>query len=136
MLFQATPGPSQFGVLESFFLLALPVVGGIESVAGAVVGGALFATAQPVVNLFDVRLFLATGVLLALVTLSRTGGVVGALTRLVRAWRAAGAPEQAAYGSFAPETDDRRHRTVIRVPGGLPAGTRIRIRFAPTGGRR
>ena len=131
MLFQATPGPSQFGVLESFFPLALPVVGGIESVAGAVVGGALFATAQPVV-----RLFLATGVLLALVTLSRTGGVVGALTRLVRAWRAAGAPEQAAYGSFAPETDDRRHRTVIRVPGGLPAGTRIRIRFAPTGGRR
>jgi len=67
MLFQATPGPSQFGVLESFFLLALPVVGGIGSVAGAVVGGALFATAQPVVNLFAIRLFLATGALLAFV---------------------------------------------------------------------
>ena len=56
MLFQATPGPSQFGVLQSFFLLAMPVVGGIGSLVGAVVGGALLATAQPLVNEFHVRL--------------------------------------------------------------------------------
>jgi branched-chain amino acid transport system permease protein len=138
MLFQATPGPSQFGVLESFFLLALPVVGGIGSVAGAVVGGALFATAQPVVNLFDVRLFLATGALLAFVTLSRTDGVVGAVTRLARAWRAAGQPAQAAYGSFAPaagvEVDPVLHPPTgrVRLAAHLPAGSRLRLRFAST----
>ncbi|HVW35241.1 MAG TPA: branched-chain amino acid ABC transporter permease [Acidimicrobiia bacterium] len=134
MLFQATPGPSQFGVLESFFLLALPVVGGIESVAGAVVGGAAFATAQPVVNLFDIRLFLATGVLLAFVTLSRTDGVVGAFTRLGRAWTAAGAPEQAAYGSFAPgdAAEDPAAPPVcrVRVADSLPGGARVRLRLA------
>jgi len=141
MLFQATPGPSQFGVLESFFLLALPVVGGIGSVAGAVVGGALFATAQPVVNVFHMRLFLATGVLLAFVTLSRTDGVVGGATRLLRSWQAAGQPEQAAYGSFAPGGADDPAETAplggrVRVGGPLPAGTRLRLRFAPAGGRR
>jgi branched-chain amino acid transport system permease protein len=140
MLFQATPGPSQFGVLESFFLLALPVVGGIGSVAGAVVGGALFATAQPVVNLFEVRLFLATGALLAFVTLSRTDGVVGAATRLFRSWRSAGRPAQAAYGSFAPSgADDDAPVPLggrVRVAGPLPAGTRLRLRFAATGDRR
>ncbi|HZQ76699.1 MAG TPA: branched-chain amino acid ABC transporter permease [Acidimicrobiia bacterium] len=139
MLFQATPGPSQFGVLESFFLLGLPVVGGIGSVAGAVVGGALFATAQPVVNEFGVRLFLATGVMLAVVTLSRTDGVVGAVTRLVRAWRAAGGPAPTAYGSFAadvPASDGASDPPVVHVPQALPAGTRLRLRFAPSGGRR
>jgi len=140
MLFQATPGPSQFGVLESFFLLALPVVGGIGSVAGAVVGGALFATAQPVVNVLDVRLFLATGALLAFVTLSRTDGVVGAATRLGRAWRAAGRPVQGAYGSFAAtEHDEAGHQPPaarIRLAGDVPAGSRLRLRLASSGDRR
>jgi branched-chain amino acid transport system permease protein len=135
MLLQATPGASQFGVLQSFFLLALPVVGGIGSVTGAVVGGALFATAQPVVNVFDVRLFLATGVLLAFVTLSRTDGVVGAATRLLRAWRAAGRPTQAAYGSFVPtdDPDGSSDAPAIRLGSGLPAGSKIRIRLVSAG---
>ncbi|HEY3239618.1 MAG TPA: hypothetical protein VGL92_08645, partial [Acidimicrobiia bacterium] len=135
MLFQATPGPSQFGVLESFFLLSLPVIGGIESLAGAVVGGALFATAQPMVNLFDVRLFLATGALLAFVTLSRTGGVVGAVTRLHQAWRETGVPARAGAGSFAPagvdSTADRRASARVRLIADLPAGSRLRLRFVP-----
>jgi branched-chain amino acid transport system permease protein len=139
MLLQATPGPSQFGVLQSLFLLAVPVVGGIESLAGAVVGGALFATAQPVVNLFGVRLFLASGILLASVTLSHTEGVVGAATRLMVAWREAGRPIPAGYGSFAADPDGSGHRPasmVVRVIGVLPAGSRLRLRFAPAGGRR
>jgi hypothetical protein len=135
MLFQATPGPSQFGVLESFFLLSLPVIGGIESLAGAVVGGALLATAQPMVNLFDVRLFLATGALLAFVTLSRTGGVVGAVTRLHQAWRETGVPARAGAGSFAPagvdSTADRRASARVRLIADLPAGSRLRLRFVP-----
>jgi branched-chain amino acid transport system permease protein len=141
MLFQATPGPSQFGVLESFFLLALPVIGGIESLAGAVIGGVLFATAQPLVNLFEVRLFLATGVLLALATLSHTDGVVGAFMGLRRAWREATQPAQAGLGSFAPPaTDgvagDGAPSGRVRVTGDLPAGSRLRLRFAAAGDRR
>ncbi|HEV7534899.1 MAG TPA: hypothetical protein VGP90_04640, partial [Acidimicrobiia bacterium] len=127
---------SQFGVLESFFLLALPVVGGIESVAGAVVGGALFATAQPVVNLFHIRLFLATGALLAFATLSRTDGMVGAVSRLFRAWRAAGRPEHAAYGSFAPDLAEHHEAPVLRLSTALPTGSRVRIRLAAREARR
>jgi branched-chain amino acid transport system permease protein len=140
MLFQATPGPSQFGVLQSFFLLALPVIGGIENLAGAVVGGVLFAIAQPVVNLFEVRLFLATGVALAAVTLARTDGVVGGLIRLGRAWREATGPERAALGSFAPPTaggeGDRAPAGRVRLIGEVPAGTRLRLRLVAAGGRR
>lgn len=140
MLFQATPGPSQFGVLQSFFLLALPVIGGIESLAGAVVGGVFFAIAQPVVNLFEVRLFLATGVALAATTLAHTDGVVGGLTRLGRAWREAAGPERAAVGSFAQSTASGQGEGApagsVRLIGAVPSGTRLRLRLVAAGGRR
>lgn len=136
MLFQATPGPAQFGVLQSLFLLALPVIGGIGSPAGAVVGGALFATAQPLVNLFDVRLFLATGGLLAFVTLSHTDGLVGAAGRLVGAWRAASRP-LAAVGSSVPTpftgAGDSPPSVRVRLHPdstvALPPGSRVRLRL-------
>ena len=57
MLFRATPGPDQFGVLQSLFYLAMPVLGGAEALLGAVVGGIFLATGQPMVNVFDVRLY-------------------------------------------------------------------------------
>jgi branched-chain amino acid transport system permease protein len=133
MLLQATPGPSQFGLLSSFFLLALPVVGGLGSLAGAVVGGILLATAQPVVNVFDIRLFLASG-LLTMVTLSRTDGLTGAATRLLRAGRAAARPGEAVrYGSFVPDellTPTRRAvRIRVRPAVPLPPGTALRLRL-------
>lgn len=81
MLFRSTPAASQFGVLQSFFLLALPVIGGLGSLAGGVVGGVLLATAQPIVNLFEIRLFLATGVGLVIIMLARTDGLIGLVTR-------------------------------------------------------
>ena len=133
MLLQATPGPSQFGLLQSFFLLALPVVGGLGSMAGAVVGGLLLATAQPVVNVFEIRLFLASGLLLTLVTLSRTDGLTGAVTRLVRAGRSAARPGEALrYGSFVPDDllAPPRRRPLVRVRpvAPLPPGTPVRLR--------
>ena len=84
MLFRSTPAASQFGVLQSFFLLALPVIGGLGSLAGGVVGGVLLATAQPIVNLFEIRLFLATGVGLVIIMLARTDGLIGFVTRTFR----------------------------------------------------
>ncbi len=141
LLFQATPAASQFGVLSSFFLLALPVIGGLGSLSGAVVGGVLLATAQPIVNLFGVRLFLATGVGLVLIVLARTDGIVGAVQRLVTEAREIANPPRRA-GSFVPaDADEQVAEPVVAVRvraggGAAPAGTvvrraRLRLREAP-----
>jgi len=145
VLFQATPAPSQFGVLASLFLLALPVVGGLGHPAGAVVGGTLFAFAQPVTNAFGVRLFLVTGLLVMLVVLSRSDGISGMARRLAQSFADAVHGEAAArYGSFVPDADTEadgpsatgpRPRVTLDSP--LPAGARLRLRVgsaATTGG--
>jgi branched-chain amino acid transport system permease protein len=140
MLLQATPGPSQFSLLQSFFLLALPVVGGLGSLAGAVVGGLLLATAQPVVNVFGMRLFLASGLLLVLVTMSRTDGLTGAVTRLVRTGRWAARPGQIVrYGSFVPDEllAPPQGRLLLRVRATEPlspgSALRLRLQRSTTG---
>jgi len=82
MLFNSTPASDQFGILQSLFFLALPVIGGLESLVGAVIGGFVLAVAQPVVNALHLRLFFTAGIMLSVVLLSRTGGVVGLVRRL------------------------------------------------------
>jgi branched-chain amino acid transport system permease protein len=135
MLFQATPSPAQFGVLQSLFLLALPVIGGLETLAGPIVGGIIMGTAQPVVHAFDLRLFLVSGVLLMAVTLLRTDGLVGMGLRFVRSFIAHVRPQAApSYGSFLPEEltlhgDGAPPRVKLRLPP-LPAGSRVRLRVA------
>jgi branched-chain amino acid transport system permease protein len=134
MLYGATPGPDQFGILQSFFLLALPVVGGLESLWGAVVGGAFLATAQPLVNVFHVRLFLATSVALILVALSGYDGVTGMVAALYRSVRqAVTGKERVRYGSFVPEaaaeteTNGKAH-VHVRVLGTAVPGSMLRLR--------
>jgi branched-chain amino acid transport system permease protein len=142
VLFQATPAPSQFGVLQSLFLLALPVVGGLEHPAGAVVGGTLFAFAQPVTNALGVRLFLVTGLLVIFVVLSRSDGITGLARRFVNAFTdAIHGDATARYGSFVPESVGRASarngppQPRVRVDGALPAGSRLHVRLAtPTTG--
>ena len=124
LLFQATPAASQFGVLNSFFLLALPVIGGLGSLSGAVVGGVLLATAQPVVNLFGVRLFLATGIGLVLIVLARTDGIVGFAQRTIDEIRTLSSPPARA-GSFVPDDD-------VDAP---PPSIRVRLRGAESASR-
>lgn len=116
MLFRSTPSASQFGVLQSFFLLALPVIGGLGSLAGGVVGGVLLATAQPIVNVFHIRLFLATGVGLVIIMLARTDGLIGFVTRSFR--------ETAASFKATPEPAPRPSPTAPRV--------KVRSATAPT----
>ena len=96
MLIGATPSGTNFGVLQSWFFLAMPLVGGLQSVAGAVVGAALFAAAQPLTNELGIRLYLTSGVLVIMVLLSRTGGVVGLAQSLLAGFRRelAGADER------------------------------------------
>jgi branched-chain amino acid transport system permease protein len=138
MLYGATPGPDQFGILQSFFLLALPVVGGLESLAGAVFGGTFLATAQPLVNLFHIRLFLASAVALILVASSGFDGVTGmarAVLESVR--RAASAEGRLRYGSFVPERPEAANghaRGRVRVAGEVPAGSVLRLRLRGHGG--
>jgi branched-chain amino acid transport system permease protein len=138
VLFQATPSPAQFGVLQSFFLLALPVIGGLETLAGAIVGGVIMGTSQPMVNAFDLRLFLVSGVLLVTVTLLRTDGLVGLAQRGIRSFAEHIRPEIAArQGSFLPEEARPRPestRPSVRVALPLPpAGTRLRLRVVRSG---
>jgi len=133
MLIQATPGGDQFGVLQSLFLLALPILGGLELLGGAVVGGALLATAQPAVNAFHVRLFLASGVLVVLVTLSGFDGLTGAARTAWRSLREQLSPKASIrYGSFVPEdaaavaAATARPRLRLRVKGAeLAPGSRV-----------
>ncbi|MEA3018935.1 MAG: branched-chain amino acid transport system permease protein [Actinomycetota bacterium] len=132
MLYGATPGPDQFGILQSFFLLALPVVGGLESLAGAVLGGAFLATAQPLVNLFGIRLFLASSVALILVALSPYDGVTGMASALVRSVRDAfGTTSRVRYGSFVPEEPviaNGHARATAVLRGEIVTGSRLRLR--------
>lgn len=136
LLFQATPAASQFGVLNSFFLLALPVIGGLGSLSGAVVGGVLLATAQPIVNLFEIRLFLATGIGLVLIVLARTDGIVGFAQRLIEEFRSVSSPRLRA-GSFVPEEvlsdDDLAPRLTVRAHGRGLCPVRVRYRFREAG---
>lgn len=140
LLFQATPAASQFGVLNSFFLLALPVIGGLGSSTGAVVGGVLLATAQPIVNLFEIRLFLATGIGLVLIVLARTDGIVGYAQRLIQQFRTLSSPRSRA-GSFVPERivteDDLAPRLTVhgvgRTLGHSVRPVRVRYRFREVG---
>jgi branched-chain amino acid transport system permease protein len=132
MLYGATPGPDQFGILQSFFLLALPVVGGLESLWGAVVGGAFLATAQPLVNVFHIRLFLASSVALILVALSGYDGVTGMIAALYRSVRdAVVGRERVRYGSFVPEaeaeTNGKAH-VHVKVLGEAVPGSVLRLR--------
>ena len=133
MLYGATPGPEQFGILQSFFLLALPVVGGLESLAGAVIGGTFLATGQPLVNVFHIRLFLASAVALILVAGSRFDGVTGMARELgVTVKRALSPGDALRYGSFVPhgpEVANGHAHGLARVRGSLPPGSILRLRI-------
>jgi branched-chain amino acid transport system permease protein len=133
MLFRSTPGPDQFGVFQSLFYLAMPVLGGAEAILGALVGGTFLATGQPLVNLFDVRLYLVSSIALLLMLLSGYDGVIGMLQAGRRTLADAIRGQPVRYGSFVPEEsgDQLRRPPVVRVGAelDLPPGTRVRARL-------
>lgn len=105
VLIGATPAGDGFGILQSWFFLAMPVIGGMESAAGAVVGAVVVAAAKPVVDVIGIRLFLACGALTVAVLLARTGGIVGALTRLRDELARVSGEQAPVAASFLPEQD-------------------------------
>jgi branched-chain amino acid transport system permease protein len=137
MLFRSTPGADQFGVLQSLFYLAMPVLGGAEAILGAVIGGSFLATGQPLVNLFDVRLYLVSSVSLLLMLLSGQDGVVGMLHNARKTLADAVRGEPIRYGSFVPESHTEQTIRVpvvhVQVTEPLPEGTVIRARLVRGG---
>lgn len=119
----ATPAGDQFGILQSWFFLAMPVIGGLSSVAGALVGATLLAFAGMLTDVLGVRLFLASGVLTVAVLLLRTEGLIGWLQRMRGDLRRAAGLEQELATSFLPSSDaapaEPRRRVALEVP---PAG--------------
>lgn len=140
MLFRATPGPDQFGILQSLFYLAMPVLGGAEALLGAIIGGTFLATGQPTVNEFDVRLFLATAVVLLLMLLSGYDGVIGMLKAAKKAVADAVRGEPVRYGSFLPEEEKAvKGAPVVRaavdeqdIDYAPVTGTRVRVKLVST----
>jgi branched-chain amino acid transport system permease protein len=133
MLFRATPGADQFGVLQSLFYLAMPVLGGAEALLGAVFGGVFLATGQPLVNQFDVRLYLATSVVLLLVLLSGQDGLVGALRTAKRTLTDAVRGEPVRYGSFLPEDvalEEAATPAAVHVRLSTPTSVPVRLRLS------
>lgn len=133
MLFRATPGPDQFGVIQSLFYLAMPVLGGAEALLGAIFGGVFLATGQPLVNEFDVRIYLATSAVLLLMLLSGYDGVVGMLKAGRNALTDAIRGEPVRYGSFLPEDEISTAKApVVHASAAepLPAGAVVRVRLA------
>lgn len=127
LLVNATPAGNQFGILQSMFLLALPVIGGLESLLGALIGGAVLAIAQPVVNALGVRLYLTSGILLAAILLARTGGIVGLNRRLLGVLPALLQPGES---RSAPAHRPPQLRVVMRR--GVTPGTTVRLRVRST----
>jgi hypothetical protein len=82
----------------------MPVLGGLESLFGALIGGTFLATAQPLVNVFHVRIYLASSAALILVLLSGFDGITGMVRAFVdNARQAVAPPDQVRYGSFVPD---------------------------------
>jgi hypothetical protein len=82
----------------------MPVLGGLESLFGALIGGTFLATAQPLVNVFHVRIYLASSAALILVLLSGFDGVTGMVRAFVHnARQAVAPPDQVRYGTFVPD---------------------------------
>lgn len=121
LLIGATPAGEQFGVLQSWFFLAMPVIGGLGSLAGALVGAVVIAFAQPLVELLGMRILLASGMLTIAVVLLRTGGLVGMATGLRDTIRRAADPGAAVPISFLPD----RHAPEESAPA------TVRVRLEP-----
>lgn len=125
MLFNSTPASDQFGLLQSLFFLALPVIGGLESLVGAVLGGFALAVAQPMVNALEVRLFFTAGLMLTAILLARTGGVVGLAVSL---WRSA--VRQLSRRPRPEPVPVPVPRLRLQTETAIPAGAGLRLRLA------
>lgn len=83
----SAPGSNEYTIVKSTVLLALPVIGGITRLGGAVVGAALFVGMPEVVRHFDVDNFnlsavMGLGLFLSAVVLR--GGILGGVDRARR----------------------------------------------------
>ena len=80
----SAPGSNEFTIVKSTVLLAIPVIGGITRLEGAVVGSALFVGMPELIRRLDITNFNISAVMglgLFLVAVAVRGGVLGFLGR-------------------------------------------------------
>lgn len=80
----SAPGSNEFTIVKSTVLLAIPVIGGITRLEGAVVGSALFVAMPELIRRLDITNFNMSAVMglgLFLVAVAVRGGVLGFLGR-------------------------------------------------------
>ncbi|HLG01940.1 MAG TPA: branched-chain amino acid ABC transporter ATP-binding protein/permease, partial [Acidimicrobiia bacterium] len=131
MVQQSGVVPDQFGVTNSLFFLAVLVVGGVESLGGAVAAAVLFGGIQELFFRFSAlsEFFeLASAVLLAVVLVVYRRGLAGVPDSLANAWRRLGAA-----GERTSRVLDRFDAGIDRVRRLLwSAGRRVDDRIATT----
>ncbi|MEW6473464.1 MAG: branched-chain amino acid ABC transporter permease [Actinomycetota bacterium] len=81
----SAPGSNEYTIVKSTVLLAIPVIGGITRLSGAVVGSAVFVTLPEILRRFDIRNFNVSAVMglgLFLTAVLLRGGILGYLDRV------------------------------------------------------
>ena len=125
----SAPGSNEYTIVKSTVLLAIPVIGGITRLEGAVVGSAVFVGLPEFVRRLDIRNFNISAVMglgLFLVAVVLRGGILGSIDR-------ARDREEARFGWL------RRRRPVRVAPVRLGAPIRVtlaggaRFRISPNG---
>lgn len=80
----SAPGSNEYTIVKSTVLLAIPVIGGITRLQGAVVGSAVFVGLPELIRRLDIRNFNISAVMgfgLFLVAVAVRGGILGFLER-------------------------------------------------------
>ncbi len=80
--------PSQFGITQAVYYLAIAVVGGMQSPAGAIVGSAVFVLVPEFLQAFQTYLGLVFAMMLLMFIVLRPNGLVSLVSILLQMMRA------------------------------------------------
>ena len=80
--------PSQFGITQAVYYLAIAVVGGMQSPAGAIVGSAVFVLVPGFLQAFQTYLGLVFAMMLLMFIVLRPNGLVSLVSILLQMMRA------------------------------------------------
>jgi len=125
----SAPGSNEYTIVKSTVLIAIPVIGGISRLQGAVVGSAVFVGLPELVRRLDIRNFNISAVMglgLFLVAVVLRDGILGSLDR-------AREREEQRFGWLRP----RRRTGTAPVRLGAPVRVTLaggaRLRISPNG---
>ncbi len=121
----SAPGSNEYTIVKSTVLLAIPVIGGITKLGGAIVGSATFVVFPEILRRMDIQNFNVNAVMglgLFLTAVLLRGGILGLSARMRD-------QERTRYAWLA-----RKAPPPPAIPAAAPAATRLRIKVT-MGGR-